>query len=279
MWKIMAVAVFAMSIAFPWVAEAQVDPYLKQKQEQILYPSVFVRAGPSIGAGITVFSEEVGPEGGKKILTYILTNYHVIESAVDEKTVVRVGWKQYDSHFRETGVLSKIASVVAYEKENDLALLRLHDQESRIPYVARIAPPGVRLQIMERVWTVGATFGLPPVPSEGMIGGFDQYLSGGTRYVRTTMFANHGSSGGGLFHFDPVRGYQVFGIVTAIYSGTTAKKIPHASNKGVEEEVKPDDPKQGVVEREEAHISYSIPPEVLQKFLQNAGTELGVDFF
>src|SRR5437764_1006240 len=106
------VIVFALLI--PSLANAQVDPLLSQKQEQMLKTTIIVRAGGSVGAGFVVFSSKVGPENKKKVLTLVITNHHVVESAIESKMPVQVSWKDYDSDSHEIGVTAKVADVLDF---------------------------------------------------------------------------------------------------------------------------------------------------------------------
>lgn len=265
---IAATILAVIALLIPLSVGAQVDPYLQQKQKQMLYPTVIVATDGSMGSGPVIYSDKRGViQDGvpMQILdTFILTNKHVVQSAIEAGVPVQVGWTHYDSDFRVTGVLWKIADVIGVDQGGqDIALLRLHDHENQIPFVARVAPKGVRVEVLERVWTIGSTVGQPPFYSEGVLNGKDLYFPGGMRLMRMSMFAHRGSSGGPLFHFDVVRGYEIFGIVTAIYRGPTGEKKADGS----------------LVMEEMGNISYALPFEVIHEFLEKAGLALGIDFF
>ena len=51
---------------------------IKQKHEEMLYPTVRVRTGRSGGSGTVVFSQKNGDEAH----TYIITNHHVISENI-----------------------------------------------------------------------------------------------------------------------------------------------------------------------------------------------------
>ncbi len=270
------VILFAFAfLCAPTLGSAQVDPYLKQKQDQILRPTATVQYGDATGSGVTIFSGEVGEGNTKRIETFVLTNHHVVKEAIEDKRPVNVSWIQYDSKSREIGSLVRTASVFVHDEDHDIALLRLHDNENARPHVARIAPVGVRLEIMERVWTVGAALAEPPLPSEGMLASMDVYMSGGTRYIRAQMYANRGSSGGGLFHYSEERGFELVGVLTAIamHQVSGAKKLPADDIKEKTEDSKV------IRMRTEGNISFSLPPEVLHGFLLKVGSDIGIDFF
>jgi hypothetical protein len=186
--------------------------------------------------------------------------------------IVNVGWLQHDKEFREIGTLRKIARVFEHDEAHDMALLQLNDRENRVPYVAHIAPIGVKLQIMEHMWTVGNTHSEPLLASEGMLASMDVYMPGDIRFMRTQMYANLGNSGGGSFHYDPKRGYELVGLVTAIaMHRVSVKNSPVAQQKVEDAKI--------VKMKKDGNISYSLPPEVVQEFLKKVGKDHEIDFF
>ena len=68
----------ALILLLPVVAFAgdiSAPQHVQQKHEEMLYPTVLVRAGQGTGSGTVIFSEERDGE----YLSLVLTNHHVVK--------------------------------------------------------------------------------------------------------------------------------------------------------------------------------------------------------
>lgn len=142
---------------------------------------------------------------------YILTNYHVIEDAVKGGYDVEV--------YLHDGT-EYIATIVGYEEDNDIAVLKI-DAEGLNPVTIGDSDS---MQVGESVYAVGNPLGeLQYTMTAGMVSALDREISSSdssTGKVNTiNMFqmdaaVNSGNSGGPVYNS---RG-EVIGVVTAKYS-------------------------------------------------------------
>ena len=221
--------------------------------EQMLYPVVLIDVGNGGGSGTVIRSAK--NETGQAE-TYILTNFHVVESAVkvamewdpvkkedvkkETRSPIDASWFIYNQLSRSVGTIGKVADIVAYDRTIDLALLKSRDVENLVPYVAKIAAADTPLVLFEEVWAVGAGLGQPPFPTQGMLSNLDTRISG-DRYIFSSAPIIFGNSGGALF-YRTKDGYEVIGV-PAKMSGAYGTPI--------------------------SHMAYSIPHESIHLFLKN----------
>lgn len=232
----MAVIVTPFFILSPAAFAAPDD--LVQKHQEMLYPVVVVAAGSDLGSGTVIFSSEV--DGAWQ--TYVLTNHHVVRSAItvkeewdpksqeevkrESRTPVQVRWFDYNDYSREIGTRGQTADIVAYDVTLDLALLRTRDTERGVDYVANLMPEDAPLYLFEITWAVGAGLGKPPFPTEGAVSNLDQRIKG-LRYILSSAPIIFGNSGGALFHWSPERERYEFIGVPARVSGTWTGVVTH----------------------------------------------------
>lgn len=211
---------------------------LVQKHQEMLYPVVVVEAGSGKGSGTVIFSAEVDGEWK----TYVLTNHHVIASAItvkkewdpkaqkekkrEQRSPVKVLWFDYNEYSREIGTRGQTADIVAYDATLDLALLRTRDTERGVDYAAHFMPEDSSLYLFETSWAVGAGLGKPPFPTVGAISNLDQRISGLT-YILSSAPIIFGNSGGALFHWSVERELYEFIGVPARLSGTWTGPVTH----------------------------------------------------
>ena len=222
-----AAALIALGLGKTFAQEAT----QARRHSEMLYPVVRVDSGPLKGSGTIIYSATRAGE----IQTYVLTNWHVIESSieigkewnpkkqeeVDKETrrTVEVFTFQYNELSRNIGSLGKRADIMAYDRKADVALLRLTDREGALPYVAALLPEGEALHIFDPVWAVGAGLGHPPFATEGVIGHLDDEIDG-YRYVFTTAPMIFGNSGGALFRYSAERSrHELIGIPARVRAG------------------------------------------------------------
>ncbi len=227
MFKFLTLAAAMLVAAFiggPAVAQPPSD--IQQMNEEMLYPTVLVASRGGTGSGTVLFSAEIDGE----IHTYVLTNFHVVrglvsfseEWDVDEGKNVKVErrqpadikWFVYNEGSRAVGTAGQMADIVAYDKHNDLALLRTRNKESAVPYVARIADDDEPLYLFERSFAVGAGLGYPPFATEGMISSNDLRWKDRT-FILSSSPIIFGNSGGSLYVWDEDH-YELVGVPSAV---------------------------------------------------------------
>lgn len=196
--------------------------------QKMIYPIVRVRTQRAGGSGIVVFSKPAGPDG--EMLTYVLTNHHVISDAIgfeekwdglsgrDVKTEVRspveVEIFSYRNLSWEEGTKTVQADIVAWDEPFDLALLQLRS-EAQYKYVADLYPRDLvkELRIGEQTLTVGCSLGHKPIPSSvGMITSLDESMENQRWWMHSSP-AIYGNSGGACFVMNR---FEVFGITSRI---------------------------------------------------------------
>lgn len=220
---------------------AQGDNYESRHREMLL-PVVRVRANNAGGSGTIIYSE---PDADGEYSTYVLTNHHVVDGLikVEEKwsTLLKKNVKMdvmstaevqqftYRYQSRAVGASSIDADVVAYDKEEDLALLHLR-AGAKPPAVAKLFPMGHenKLRLSAGVFAVGAGLGESPVITDGMLAGFGREMENREFWISTapTIFGN---SGGALFLAST---HELIGVparVAVTMAGFSAAPITHLS--------------------------------------------------
>ena len=131
----------------------------KEAHERYIYPSVRVSVGYGGGSGTVVYSklqeisEDTAAEDVGKYSTYILTNYHVIASAIDiveewnsdlgekikkeKRDIVYVEIFKYKDLSIPVGTMKVEADIIIYNKDGDTALLKLR-MDDPVLYVAKM---------------------------------------------------------------------------------------------------------------------------------------------
>jgi len=170
-----------------------------------------VRAERAGGSGTIIWS---GPQAS----TYVLTNFHVVEGLIkvedywdpvlqreakrDVRGLPAVELFAYRWESRATGATSVEAEIVAYDRDEDLALLHLRSSQAP-PAVASLYPRGEegKLRIGMPVFCVGAGLGEPPVTTYGILSQFGREIEH-KEYWLSTAPSIYGNSGGALFLAD-----------------------------------------------------------------------------
>lgn len=180
--------------------------------QQIHRPCVRVIAKRSGGSGTVIYSEE-NDEGGHS--TYVLTNHHVVADLItvkdkwnpilqrevkeDERGTPQVHFFEYKWESRAVGGQSLEADILAYSREEDLALLKLRTDRA-VPAVAQLYPrEDVKdLRIGMPVYTVGSGLLEPPVMTDGHLAQFGREIEDREFWLNTAP-SIYGNSGGALF--------------------------------------------------------------------------------
>src|SRR5207247_8207980 len=124
---------------------------------------------------------------------YLIMNFHVIEG---ETHISVEGYHQKNDQLERK--VYKQVSIVAMNKFQDLALLRIEDKEA--PKFARISlGDSELLAVGEKVFAIGSPLGLERTVTEGILSTKTRQLQG-ELYLQTTAQINPGNSGGPLFN-------------------------------------------------------------------------------
>lgn len=223
------------------------DKTLQEKHENLLYPTVRVRTDKAGGSGTVIYSEPV-PEGAVEegYETYVLTNCHVINDNIrvekkwstllkrEVKTDVLADCtiELFDFEYGswESGHSAYKAEIMCYDKDMDLALLRVRTNRE-FKYVAKVFPKDEhkkRLRMFMEVYAVGCGMGHPPLASQGNLTGFTDIIDN-YPYWLSTAPTIYGNSGGSLYLADT---YEFIGIPSRIavnMGGFSADAITHLS--------------------------------------------------
>ncbi|MHC4181806.1 MAG: S1 family peptidase [Planctomycetota bacterium] len=183
----------------------------KAVHKEVLYPTVRVRTKKAGGSGTVLWSQEVDDE----YVTFVLTNHHVIADVInvgekydplvgrkiprETRGTVTVEFFKYKYGSRNIGTYSVEADVVAYEDEQDIALLKLRNIE-QAEYVAKLPPPErtKEIQLLDEVYAVGAALGHPPLMTTGHINYMDDEIDE-YEYWLTNAQVSFGNSGGSVY--------------------------------------------------------------------------------
>lgn len=152
------------------------------------YKSVFViYTDIALGSGFAISKDK------------LITNYHVIEGGSEITIVNRAGDEMTN------------VSVVAEDKDNDLALLQV-DGASFKPLKTNSVN---NVKDGDEVWAIGAPKGLPYTLTTGIISSKDRQYDDGKKYIQTNADINPGNSGGPLLDSKG----NVIGVNTFIIDG------------------------------------------------------------
>jgi len=211
------------------------------RHRSIALPCVRIRTQKAGGSGTVIYSEE-GEDG---FSTYILTNHHVVDDCIkvekkwsallksERKTDV---FEAVDAHFfnyrwesRATGGLSIQSDIVAYDEDQDLALLKIRSGD-KTPTAARLYPRDKEndLRAGMPVICVGAGLGEPPVQTNGVLSQFGQEIDRKEFWLNTAP-SIFGNSGGALFLAET---YELIGVparIAVTMLGFSADAITHLS--------------------------------------------------
>ena len=180
-----------------------------------IYPVVRVTTENSGGSGTIIYSKEF--ESGK-FSTYILTNHHVIAYAiniseewdsalakkipVERRSVVYVEQFKYRNVSIPVGTMRIEADIKIYNKNEDMALLRLRYDEP-VGVVAKIPKAGEEngYKVLDETIAVGCSLLFPPLPTVGVVTRMD-FLINSLAYHMSSAQVIYGNSGGAMFQSD-----------------------------------------------------------------------------
>jgi len=183
-----------------------------KEHEDMIYPVVRVRYEKVGGSGLVIFSKPQS-ENNTKYETYVLTCHHVIDSAikfiekwsalaqrnikVEERSEVQVELFQYEGISRLVGGTTYNAEIMAWDKECDIALLKVKSQR-KFEHIAKLYPKDKEDDIflgMETV-AVGCSLGHEPVINFGTLTGKHDRIENRPYWMSTanTIFGNSGGA-------------------------------------------------------------------------------------
>lgn len=143
---------------------------------------VQVRTPGGLGSGFIINEEG-----------FLMTNFHVIEGETQISVEV---YLQKDGQLEPKTY--KQVRIVAINKFNDLALLKIEDKDApKFKYV--FLGSSDALSVGERVFAIGSPLGLERTVTEGILSTMTRELQG-ELYLQTTAQINPGNSGGPLFN-------------------------------------------------------------------------------
>lgn len=214
----------------------------EERHRKIALPCVRIRAGNVGGSGTVLYS---APNEDGEFSSYVLTNHHVVDGCIkiedkwstllknnrkmDVFQSVDVHLFEYRWASRAIGGTSVQADIMAYEKDEDLALVRLRTGREA-PAVAELYPCGEedKLRVGMPVLCVGAGLGEAPVQTGGFLSQFGREIDR-REFWLSTAASIYGNSGGALFLAET---YQMIGVparIAVTMAGFSTDPITHLS--------------------------------------------------
>ena len=233
--QFLVMGVLAACMAFsPILAADPIEAPVK-KITEMLYPTVMVDLGGGVGSGTVIFSNKRPHKSWKEegVWTLVITNHHVINSAIsiseefdpkkgksmkmETRRPVHVRLWDYNDYSTAVGTTGRVARIVAWDKQRDLALLRLDDKERIIKNVAHLWPEKVGgPYLFQTVWAIGSGMSNPPYPTQGLLSGISGKDSAGRSLYLSSSPIIFGNSGGSLWaHSKKRERYELIGIPSA----------------------------------------------------------------
>lgn len=214
---------------------------LNHLHEQVLYTQVRVRVDQGGGSGTIIYSK---PNADGGFSTYALTCHHVIDSALKvrkewDPKAMRDRKREYRQlcnveffdwsnvlHGRRPVNYSTDADIVAYDKDHDMALLKLRTVKAA-PYVAELLPATriKELRIGSPTRACGAALLHDPVLTRGEITHMGDEIDFKPYYMSSAQII-FGNSGGAMFYEDAA-GYYFIGVPSRIAIAGWSAPITH----------------------------------------------------
>ena len=188
---------------------------LQELHERILYPVVRVRTSKAGGSGTVIYSQP-DPDNEGDFQTFVLTNHHVVDDAI----MVTDEWDSVLKKKRKVDVLEQVhvelfdyvrlshrnsanmyeAEIVAYDQNEDLAVLRLESPKP-VEYIAQfISREDAReVKLFTPVWACGCSLGHDPFATDGHITYLKEDIANRLFWMDSADVV-FGNSGGALYH-------------------------------------------------------------------------------
>lgn len=205
---------------------------IKKQHEEMLWPTVRVLSRAAAGSGTIVYSK---PDAKGKYHTYVLTCEHVVDDLIEiEKkwdSIAKIDRRQeildeatvelfYYEHFSRCKGSSGTfrAKIVAYDKDQDIALLEL-DKETPVEWIGALFPSDKvesELHIFDELYAVGAAMGHEPIATHGILSYMDEKIDGHVYWMSTAQMI-FGNSGGAIYRYSQEREkYEFLGMPARI---------------------------------------------------------------
>lgn len=215
---------------------------IQEKHERLLYPVVRIYSSKAAGSGTIIYSQP-DPENEGEFLTFVLTNHHVIDDLISykkewdallkrqvEKEFCDRAAVEVFSYVRQSTVDSSNryrAEIVAYDKQHDLAILKL-DSPRRADFVAGIIPEEKikTLRLFQDIAVSGCTMAHEPFVTFGELT-FLKEIIDQREYVMVNAGSYFGNSGGALFLKDTGELIGVPSRLTGIQLGFGVDMVTH----------------------------------------------------
>ena len=208
---------------------------IEELHKKILYPIVRVRTEKAGGSGSVIFSK-VNPKNPEEYQSFVMTCEHVIDDAitVKEKEWDSTAKKKIDKEYLQQVTvelfdyvyLSKVnsanaikADIVAYDKEHDIAILKL-DSPKKVEYTANIIPKDKikDIKLFSETETSGCSLLHDPFSNQGRITSLSEMIENKLYYMGNgnSIFGN---SGGAVFLAETGEQIGITARITAMQLG------------------------------------------------------------
>ncbi len=186
----------------------------QEKHEKLLYPVVRVRTDKAGGSGTIIYSKQ-NPNNSNEHLSFVLTNHHVIEDAIQIKTEfdsilkrdvkkeftqkVRVDIFDYVNLSQMNSSNTHTADIIAYDKSHDIAVLKL-DTPKQLQYVATLCPRDSieSIKLFTPIYSCGASLLHDPFANRGEVTYLNEEFDNKDYWMSNSNMI-FGNSGGAVF--------------------------------------------------------------------------------
>lgn len=209
-----------------------------KRHEELMLPVTRIRTKKALGSGTVIYSK---PGKDNDYTTLILTNWHVVENLIevkevwssllqrnikkDVRSIADVDFFEYRWVSRAIGQTAIQADIAAYDRDEDLALLKLRSGKP-VPAVAKLYPKDKenKLRVTMPVFTVGAGLGESPIITQGMLSQFGIDIDN-REFILNSAASIFGNSGGAMFLADT---HELLGVPARI-AVTWGSAVTHMS--------------------------------------------------
>jgi len=183
-----------------------------EAHEKYIYPIVRVTQRFTGGSGTLVYSL-ASLDTPDIYSTYVLTNYHVIANAItikeewdsnlqrevkkEKRGIVYVEIFKYRELSTPIGTLKVEAEIVLYNKDEDMALIKLKTEE-KADYISILPKSGIQYKVMDETIACGCSLGFPPLPTTGVITRLNFQINSLPYHMSSSQII-YGNSGGAMF--------------------------------------------------------------------------------
>lgn len=232
-------SIFISVVAFFALTALAFAGEIEDLHKNVLYPTVRIRAEGHVGSGVIFSSVQ-----NKKEMydTYILTNHHVISEAIsikeewnpltqkmvkkETRATVDVEQFKYQYLSQATGTLLIQADVLEWNKDQDLALLKLRSDDKF--EAVKLYPLGKEndLRIFMPVYVCGSGAGHAPFPTRGEISSMRDEIDNLPYYMINAPIV-FGNSGGACFLADTKEYIGIPSRVAVTFTGWAPNAVYH----------------------------------------------------